>query len=213
MIDRHATRSRAVVALCAAATIVLGAACTTQAQPTPEPTVPSFESTTGSAAPTTTAGPRLAQECSGLVSVQTIDLALGAPIVGRTRSVVGVPEPGINRLERLTCQYGLPEPPPPPGTPVVPPLEISVSVYGDEASAQERIGATIEGERGRGAAPSTVQLGPADGTLLVTNDSRLLVAVDGPVTLAITVAPGVVDDRIADFMADLGGQILESLQG
>lgn len=146
-----------------------------------------------------------------MLSVQTIDVALGRPLVGRVRSIVGVPEPNINRTERLTCQYGLPEPPPPPGQASPVPMEVSISVYGDEASAQERVAATIDSERGRGATPSTVQLGPADGTLLVTADTRLLVAVDGPITLAISVAPGVADDRIEEVLADIGGQVLEAL--
>lgn len=146
-----------------------------------------------------------------MLSVQTIDVALGRPLVGRVRSIVGVPEPNINRTERLTCQYGLPEPPPPPGQASPVPMEVSISVYGDEASAQERVAATIDSERGRGATPSTVQVGPADGTLLVTADTRLLVAVDGPITLAISVAPGVADDRLEEVLADIGGQVLEAL--
>ena len=134
---------------------------------------------------------------------------LGRPLVGRVQAIVGVPEPKIKRLERFTCRYGLPEGPLPPGQPI--PLEVSLSRYADEASASERTTVTVEGERARGAAPSTVPVGPVDGTVLVASDRRLLVATSGVITLAITMAPGLADDRINDVLADLGGRVLATV--
>ncbi len=192
----------------------LGVGCTS-GSPAPEPTVPAFTSSTdastSSVAPTST-GPRLPLECGALLNSQNVDLALGVPLVGRVRSIVGVPEPTISRLERLTCQYGLPEVPPPAGQPAPPiPLEVSVSVYADEAAATERVGETVQSERGRGAAPTTVSVGPVQGTVLVTTDRRLLVASSGVHTVAVTLAPGMVDDRVAAVLSDLGGRVLTTI--
>ena len=195
-----------VLAACAAAVL---AGCSSP--PPPSPPVPTFSGPATSSAPATTpAGPQLPADCGGLITSQNVDLALGRPLVGRVRGVVGVPEPKINRLERVTCQYGLPEVPPPGPAPPVP-LEISVSRYADEASAAERVNTTIETERAAGAAPSTVPVAGVTGTVLVSADKRLLVAVSGALTLAITLAPGLVDDRAADVLADLGGRVLTAL--
>jgi hypothetical protein len=184
--------------------------CSKPAPPVPVPTFPS--STSASATVTTSARPTLPGDCASLLSSQNVDLALGAPLVGRVRGVIGVPEPKINRLERVTCQYGLPDATPVPGQPAAPvPLEVSVSRYSDEASATERVGDTVESERARGAAPTTVPVGPTTGTVLVTPDRRLLVASSGPITVAITLAPGLADDRIAEVLADLGGQVLTAV--
>ena len=197
-----------VLAVCA-----LSVGCAS-GSPAPEPTVPAFSSSataTSSAAPTST-GPRLPANCGAVLNSQNVDLALGVPLVGRVRSIVGVPEPKISRLERLTCQYGLPEVPPPAGQPAPPiPLEVSVSVYADEASATERVGETVQSERANGAAPTTVAVGPVEGTVLVTADRRLLVASSGVHTVAVTLAPGLVDDRVAAVLADLGGRVLTTV--
>ena len=177
--------------------------------PPPPPPVPTFSSTSSSAATSTSSAPRLPSDCGSVISTQNIDLALGQPLVGRVRSIVGVPEPKIKRLERLTCQYGLPEAPPP--GPATVPLEISISRYADAASAAERLDDTIESERARGAAPATVPVGPISGTVLTSADRRLLVAASGALTLAITLAPGFADDRVADVLSDLGGQVLTAV--
>lgn len=205
-----AVNVRRLTACCALTVLcVLAAGCTSDppaAEP-PVPTVPAQPSTTS--APPTSTGPRLPSGCGSLLSTQEVDLALGRPLVGRVRSVVGVPEPAIGRLERVTCQYGLPEEALPAGQQV--PLEVSVSVYADEAAATERVDTTIESERSAGAAPSTVPVGPVEGTLLVSSGRRLLVAASAEITLAITIAPGLVDDRVADVLADLGGRVLTAV--
>jgi hypothetical protein len=189
--------------------LVLGVAgCSSP--PVPSPPVPTFPSASTALATTTSAAPRLPVDCGGLITAQDVDLALGKPLVGRVRGVVGVPEPKINRLERVTCQYGLPETP--PGAPAPPPpLEISVSRYADAASATARVNDTIEAERARGAAPSTVPVGGVSATVLVGADKRLLVAASGAITLAVTLAPGIADDRVADVLADLGGRVLTAV--
>jgi hypothetical protein len=175
------------------------------------PTVPTFSSTSATAAPTTTAPPTrtLPPDCGSLLPTDQIDLVLGRPLVGRIQAITGIAEPKINRLERFTCRYGLPEGELPPDAPI--PLEVSVSRYADEASAAERVTDTIESERARGATPSSVPAGPVQGTVLVTPERRLLVAANGPVTLAISMAPGVADDRLNEVMTELGGRVLTTL--
>jgi hypothetical protein len=175
------------------------------------PSVPTFSSPSTTAAPTTTAPPTrtLPADCGSLLATDQIDLVLGRPLVGRIQAITGVAEPKIKRLERFTCRYGLPDAPLPPDAPI--PLEVSVSRYADAASATERITGTVESERARGAAPSSVPAGPVQGTVLVTPDRRLLVAANGPVTLAISMAPGVADDRLNDVMSELGGRVLTTV--
>jgi hypothetical protein len=178
--------------------------------PAPAPAVPTFATTPGST--TTAVRPaKLPGDCGSLITSQQLDLALGQPLVGRVRGIIGVPEPRINRLERLTCQYGLPENAPPPGRPQPVPVEISVSRYSDEASAARRVDDTIESERAQGAAPSSVPVGPVTGTVLLRKDRRTLVAYSGTVTLAINIAPGLADDRVADVLTDLGGRVFTAL--
>jgi hypothetical protein len=179
-------------------------------KPAPQVPVPTFPSTSSTKAPatSTSAARTLPSDCGSVLPSQNVDLALGAPLVGRVRGVVGVPEPKINRLERVTCQYGLPDPPA-PGAP--PPLEVSVSRYADEASATERVADTVQSERNRGAAPTSVPVGPVTGTVLVTPDRRLLVASSGAVTVAITLAPGLADDRVAEVLSNLGGQVITAV--
>ena len=185
------------------------AGCGAPPEPTPQP-VPTFSTSTSGPPTSTSAAPRLPADCGGLISSQNVDLALGQPLVGRVRGIVGVPEPKIKRLERVTCQYGLPDPPPPGAAPPVP-LEISVSRYADEASAAARLDDTIESERARGAAPTTVPVGGVTGTVLVSGDRRLLVAASGAITVAISLAPGIADDRTADVLSDLGGRVLTAV--
>ena len=192
------------------AVCLLVVGCTSEPPPS-SPPVPTL-STTTPAKPTSTNRPaKLPGDCGSLLSTQNVDLALGRPLVGRVRGIIGVPEPKINRVERLTCQYGLPENPPPPSQPVQVPLEVSVSRYADEPSAAARVNETIESERARGAAPTNVPVGPVTGTVLVRADRRTLVAATGAITLAITIAPGLVDDRVADVLSDLGGQVITKL--
>lgn len=177
----------------------------------PSPSVPTFSTTTPPSKPPTSTTPAqaLPGDCRSVLPTSQIDMVLGKPLVGKTSSIVGVPEPKIRRLERLTCRYGLPAKPPKKPTPI--PLEISISRYADETSATERVGVTVEGLRASGAAPSTVQVGPVEGTILVSDDERLLVAVDGTLTLAISMAPKVADDRLEDVLAELGGRVLTAL--
>jgi hypothetical protein len=179
--------------------------------PRPAPSVPTFGSPSSTPAPSTTATPTrtLPADCGSLLPTVQIDLVLGRPMVGRVQGITGVAEPKIKRLERFTCRYGLPEGPAPPDAPI--PIEVSVSRYADEASAKERVTETVESERARGAAPSAVPTGPVEGTVLVTPDRRLLVAANGTVTLAISMAPGVADDRLNEVMAELGGRVLTTV--
>jgi hypothetical protein len=179
--------------------------------PRPAPPVPTFSSTPSTTGPTTTAPPTrtLPADCGSLLPTDQIDLVLGRPLVGRIQAITGVAEPKIKRVERFTCRYGLPEGPLPPNAPI--PLEVSVSRYADEASATERVTETVESERARGAAPGSVPVGPVEGTVLVTPDRRLLVAANGPVTVAISMAPGVADDRLNEIMSELGGRVLTTV--
>ena len=198
------------LALPAAIGLVLLGTAGCSAPPVASPPVPTLPAAATTPATATSAVPRLPADCGGLITAQDVDLALGQPLVGRVRGVVGVPEPKINRLERVTCQYGLADAAPGAAAPV-PPLEISVSRYADAASAAARVNDTIEAERARGAAPSTVPVAGVSATVLVGADKRLLVAVSGAITLAITLAPGVADDRAADVLAALGGRVLTAI--
>ena len=179
--------------------------------PRPAPSVPTFASSSATASPTSSAPPArtLPADCGGLLPTAQIDLVLGRPLVGRVQAITGIAEPKIKRLERFTCRYGLPEGALPPGAPI--PLEVSVSRYADETSAAERITDTVESERARGAAPSSVPTGPVEGTVLVASDRRLLVAANGPVTLAISMAPGLADDRLNEVLSELGGRVLATI--
>jgi Protein of unknown function (DUF3558) len=140
-------------------------------------------STSTAAAPTPTPTPNLPSGCDELLPFTDLDQALGRPLFGRSRYVLGVAEPSIGRTGRVTCQFGLAA----DGKgPVL--LEVGVSTYGDSGAATERVAATVSALRSGALSQKTATVAGQQATLVGTkNDYNLVVAQDDR-TVAVTVS-------------------------
>jgi hypothetical protein len=153
-----------------------GAAGTTSA-PAPSP------SASTSAAPTPTPTPNLPIGCDEMLPFTDLDQALGRPLFGETRYVLGVAQPSIGRTGRVTCQYGLAR-----GGRGPAPVEVGVSTYKDAESATQRVAATIAATRGGGAtSQSTATVAGQQTTVLGNRSGFTAVLAQGDRTIAVTV--------------------------
>src|SRR6185437_6305185 len=113
----------------------LAAACSSGGSGQPQAgTTQAAPAATGSAtSPTPSPTPNLPAGCDQMLPFTDLDQALGRPLFGASRYVVGVAEPSIGRTGRVTCQFGLQ-----PNARGPAPLEVGVSTYKDAGSASER---------------------------------------------------------------------------
>jgi len=157
-------------------------ASSTAASPTPTP----------SATPRRTAkvAPSLGGTCDDLLPLNTIDTALGRPVIGKTAFIVGIAEPNIGRLTYLNCRYGLAAPA--RGKPAVAMVEIGISLYNSSAQATRRVQGTIEDFGSHGATPNDATVGQLPATILLGYSYPTLVLAAGARTVAVTVVPALV---------------------
>lgn len=160
--------------------------------PPPTSSAPSSSSASTSSAPATaTAAPTLGGDCADVLSLATVEDALGRPVIGQTSFVRGIAEPNIGRLTYLNCRYGLT--PPVKGKPAPQPqLEIGVSLYDSADQAATRVRGTVEDYRSHGASPQNAAVGNDAATILVGYGYPTLVVAEGPRTVAVTVDPRLV---------------------
>jgi hypothetical protein len=112
-----------------------------------------------------------------------LDHALGRPLFGPSRYVVGVAEPSIGRTGRVTCQFGLP-----PNGRGTAPLEVGVSTYKDVASASERVAATVAALRATATSQRNAAVAGQQAVLIGTKTDDNLVVAQGNRTVAVTIA-------------------------
>ncbi len=137
--------------------------------------------------PKATAKPTLGGHCEDLLSVSTVDEALGRPVIGQTAFVLGIAEPNIGRLTYLNCRYGIPKAVKGKPAPTAQ-LEIGVSLYKSIAQAQTRVQGTIEDYKNNGAHSATIPVGDGNATFLTGYGLPTLVIASGPRTVAITIS-------------------------
>jgi len=126
-----------------------------------------------------------------VLSLATVEDALGRPVIGQTSFVRGVAEPNIGRLTYLNCRYGLTAPV--KGKPAPQPqLEIGVSLYDSAGQAATRVRGTVEDYRSHGATQQNAAVGNDAATILVGYGYPTLVVAEGPRTVAVTVDPRLV---------------------
>jgi hypothetical protein len=150
------------------------AAATTSPPPSAEPT---------STAPTPTPTPNLPAGCDQLLPFTDLDHALGRPLFGQSRYVLGVAEPAIGRTGRVTCQYGLAANGRGPAM-----LEVGVSTYTDADSAKDRVAATVTALRAGALSQKTATVAGQQATMIGTKADYNLVVASGNRTVAITVS-------------------------
>ncbi|MGQ0573439.1 MAG: hypothetical protein ACT4RN_04440 [Pseudonocardia sp.] len=198
----RARRTAAWLLLAMAASVC--AACTTTAYEVPVPTFPGPPRIAGAA----TAGDAALADCEQVLPVADLVALLGLPLESVTvRTIVGVPEPSVGRVERIACRYtgssgrarGMPL------------LELNAARYVDAASAsrQWRINAAAEDGPRR-----TLALGTAPGMLVERAGEALFTVVDRDVALTITLparAPRAPQRTAADTLADLALRVLAAV--
>ena len=150
------------------------AGATQTATPTP---------TGSAAAPTPTPTPNLPGGCDQMLPFTDLDHALGRPLFGPSRYVLGVAEPSIGRTGRVTCQFGLQ-----PNGRGAAPLEVGVSTYKDADSANERVAATVAALRSTATSQRSATVAGQQAVLIGTKKDNNLVVAQGDRTVAVTIA-------------------------
>jgi hypothetical protein len=168
-------------------TAALTAACSSggsdQSQAGATPTTAAPTSTSSAAAPTPTPTPNLPAGCDQMLPFTDLDQALGRPLFGQSRYVLGVAEPSIGRTGRVTCQFGLQ-----PNARGAAPLEVGVSTYKDAESATERVAATVAALRASATSQRSATVAGQQAVLIGTKTDNNLVVAQGDRTVAVTIA-------------------------
>ena len=203
---RYAARAllAAVIVLVAVALSV--AACgTSEADPTAVPTFP----TAGESGPTATAaddGHVIPVDCGRILGAPDLEAVMGLPLGSvAVRTTIGVGQPAVGRLERVSCRYtragdgG--------GRPL---LDVNATVYRDAAaaSAQWQVNARAEsGERrdvSLGSAPAALFEKRGQAVLMVAHSTSNL-------TLVLPDQPLPGGKNRADALVDLALRVLPSV--
>ena len=187
--DRMTVRSsvaRSVSVLVLVGIAALAAACSSggSARSQAGATQTAAPTPTGSAAaPTPTPTPNLPGGCDQMLPFTDLDHALGRPLFGPSRYVLGVAEPSIGRTGRVTCQFGLQ-----PNGRGAAPLEVGVSTYKDADSANERVAATVAALRSTATSQRSATVAGQQAVLIGTKKDNNLVVAQGDRTVAVTIA-------------------------
>lgn len=132
--------------------------------------------------PTPTPTPNLPAGCDAMLPFTDLDQALGRPLFGETRYVVGVAQPSIGRTGRVTCQYGLAR-----GGKGPAPVEVGASTYEDATSATDRVAATVASLRAGATSQATATIAGQPATVIGSRASFTAVVAQGNRTVAVTV--------------------------
>ncbi|MGE3284995.1 MAG: hypothetical protein AB7J32_02695 [Pseudonocardia sp.] len=173
----------------------------------PVPTFPAAAVADGVPAPGPD-DPGIPDDCGRIMAPEDLVAVLGLPLGSvAVRTVVGVPEPSVGRVERVACRYtgiaGRVE-----GVTL---LEVNAGRYvdGDAAARQWTVNvAAVDGpmqELRIGTAPAVVRVGP---------ESSLLSVVYSDVAVTLALPPGAPDapgHTTADTLSDLAVRVLANL--
>ena len=129
------------------------------------------------------ADPNLPGGCDQMLPFTDLDQALGRPLFGQSRYVLGVAEPSIGRTGRVTCQFGLAANGRGPAL-----LEVGVSTYKDADSAASRVSATVAALRAGATSQKTATVAGQPATMIGTKADYNLVVAQGDRTVAVTLS-------------------------
>jgi hypothetical protein len=231
---KHTERSGDRPAAVPAASTMPGPQAAPTGQPTwssaPPPGPSAGATPTGSTGPgpsaTATGAPTLPAACEEVLTAAEVDRALGRRLGGDTRFIKGVAEPRISRTGRVTCRYGVgsaagrgtsptscPQGRARCAAAAAVPVELSLSTYGEPEAASQRVDLTMHQEQTRGAHQSRLRVLDKPAVLLSGGQGDpLLVMADGDLTLALSVARGLVPaDRTGGVLTALAEAVLRHL--
>jgi hypothetical protein len=180
-------------------------------------TVPSASTPTVAPSPSPTAAPAavLPAGCPQLLSLPSVEQAIGAGLLGEVTYLKAAPVPQSGRTGRVTCGYGVPVHTPSPvgtrqaaPTPVAgaqPLLSASYITYVDEKTAAGRVALTVQAD-GVGAVvttvtvdglPASVLVGAKGSELVMSGGARTIVLVASPAILTAAKAPAALEAMAA----------------
>jgi hypothetical protein len=151
---------------------------------------------------------KLPGECAELILPEQFDEILKVKFDGSSRDVVGIAEPKIDLLTRLSCYYGLSSSRDLSGAK----LYIGLALYGAPESAKERLDKAVEDRRKVGAQESQLWMGKREARLMTGPNDRMVAYRSEDLTLLVNLANGVVpEDRAAAVATKLGETVLRTL--
>ncbi len=174
------------------------------------PPIPTFAAGSGSASSTVSTVSRsalLPQDCDQVLSHEQVPALLGLPLDSvDVHTTIGVPEPNVKRLERVTCQYdriGA-------GSEL---LEFTMSAYADAAAARDHTAINLAAESQSAGQPGDPSpIGAAAGTYFVDGAQRIIVLTYGRSALSLVLQHGIVADDIErSVVVDLAQRVLPAL--
>jgi hypothetical protein len=203
---RGAGGGRAARALLAAAlALAIGACGTSETEPTAVPTFP----TAAGPGPATTAaddGRVVPADCGRILGAPDLEAVMGLPLGSVTlRTTIGVGQPAVGRLERVSCRYsrvgdgG--------GRPL---LDVNATAYRDAAAAAAQWQVNVRAESGE---RRDMQLGSAPAALFEKRGQAVLMIAHSTsnLTLILPDQPLPGGKSRADALVDLALRVLPSV--
>lgn len=190
--------------------IALAGCARSDAQSVQTPPIPTFPVPSSAVAPTPAGGARrtlLPQDCEQVLSHTMVPALLGLPLDSvEVHTTIGVPQPNVQRLERVTCRYDR------AGTPGEL-LEFTMSAYTEDAAARSHTAINLTAEQKSAGGPGeSSPIGSAAGTYFVDGPQRILVVSYGRSALTVILQHGVVgEDAERSVVMDLAQRILPAL--
>jgi hypothetical protein len=137
------------------------------------------------------------ESCSDLVPTPTVVEVVGVPLPGQTTFVYADEQPDIQRLQRVTCGYGVPEADPaaaPDAPAPEPAVEITLNEYEDADAAADRVEVTLDAAAAEGSQIATTSVGDLEATVLRSATRSTLVVQQDALTAVVTMRRGLVPD-------------------
>ena len=120
-------------------------------------------------------------------------------------TVIGVGSPSVGLLERLTCIYRR-------GHDPAPGVDLRVQAYNDPAAAAAHLGINVAAERPGARTSTDTAVGTDPAVLFDEQDGSVLMLADGPNSLTISLARGIMPDaQLPAILIDLAQRVLPTV--
>ncbi|WNV89539.1 hypothetical protein [Umezawaea sp. Da 62-37] len=195
--------ARYLPALLAMSTMALLACAAPEKPAAPPPQIPRIVIPSSVTRTPVMADRPIPDDCELIVPASQVAQGIGQELPGKTRMIIGVPEPSLARTAKADCYYGVPEDKSLPDAIVV----VGLSTYADEPTAKDRVTESLDAERAEGATITEIDVGKQKGTLVANSQEHLVIGSLGTSTFVVRAKNGVLpDDKIASVLAGFAAQ-------